>query len=100
MLWVKHLQTRLRARHTISCNLGKTTPGHDAERFRTDAKAKGDTVVLGGYQTRDGLGREIRQEHAKWFKVDLDRKNAAWAFAKGEPYKAIASLEVLSTCWA
>ena len=54
-------------------------------------------MVLGGYQTRDGLGREIKPEHAKWFKVDLDRKNAAWAFAKGEPFKAIASLELLST---
>lgn len=82
---------RLQTRHTILCNLWKTIPGHYTERFRTDAKAEGDTLVLGGYQTRDGLGLEIRQEHAKWFTTDLDRKNAAWGFAKGEPYKTIAS---------
>ena len=94
---LKHLQTRLQSRHTIRCNLGKTTPGLYTERFRTDAKAEGDTVVLGGYQTRDGQGREIQHAHAKWFQYELNRSNAGWAFEKGEPFKAIAALELLST---
>ena len=96
-LTLKHLHARLSSRHTIDCRMGKTLPGRCNERFRTDAKAEGDLVVIGGYQTRDGLGRAIPHEAAKWFMLTLNRESAAWAFAKGEPYQAIASLELLGT---
>ena len=94
---LKHLQTRLSARHTIDFNLGKALPGRCNERFRTDAEAEGELVVIGGYQTRDGLGRAIPHAAAKRFMVTLNRETAAWAFAKGEPFQAIASLELLGT---
>ena len=45
--------------------MGKAIPGQQSERFRTDAKAEGEAVVLGGYLTRDGLGRAIKVEDAK-----------------------------------
>ena len=31
------------------------------------------------------------------FFLKLDRRSAPWAFARGEPYRAIASLELLGT---
>jgi hypothetical protein len=91
------LRSRLLSRHTIGCNLGRTRPGSVTERFRTDAKAEGDVVVVGGYQTRNGYGQEIPHEAARWFKLHLNRENAGWACAKGEPFKTIASLELLGT---
>ena len=94
-LTLKHLQSRMQARHTIDCNLGKTVPGRCTERFRTDAKAEGVLVVIGGFQTRDGFGRPIPHEAAKCFIITFSRENASWAFAKGEPFQAIASLELL-----
>ena len=53
--------------------------------------------MLGGFQTRGGQGREIRHWQAKWFRYELNRANAGWAFDKGEPYKTTASLELLAT---
>ena len=91
------LRSGLLARHTIGCNLGRTHLGSVTERFRTDAKAEGDIVVIGGYQTRNGFGQEIPHEAARWFKLHLDRANAGWAYSKGEPFKTIASLELLGT---
>ena len=34
---------------------------------------------------------------ARWFAVDLTMANAPWAFARGEPYRTIASLELFTT---
>ena len=34
---------------------------------------------------------------AKWFSVALTRATAPWAFARGEPFRTIASLELLGT---
>ena len=54
-------------------------------------------MVVGGYQTRNGYGQEIPHDAARWFKLHLDRESASWAYAKGEPFKTIASLELLGT---
>ena len=54
-------------------------------------------MAIGGYQTHDGLGRGIHRQDAKWFYLHLTRKSAPWAFTKGEPFRTIASLELLGS---
>jgi hypothetical protein len=61
--------------------------------FRADAKAEGQCVRLGGWECLGGT----RPAQARWFAVDLDRKSAPWAFARGEPFRTIASLELFAT---
>eukprot|EP00435_Cladocopium_sp_Y103_P022226 s207_g5.t1 len=60
------------------------------DAFRIDAKAEGDEVVVGGWESHDGG----RTENARWFSIRLNRKNAPWVFLKGEPYRNIAALEL------
>ena len=60
-------------------------------------KAEGELVTVGGYQTFHADGTQIPHEEAKWFFMKLDRCSAPWAFARGEPFRAIASLELLGT---
>jgi hypothetical protein len=76
---------------------GRPRTGYVIERFRTDAKAEGDHVTVGGYQTGDPYGKTIDHKDAKWFLLTLNKKNAPWAFAKGEPFRAISSLELLGS---
>ena len=61
--------------------------------FRADAKAEGQIVRVGGWEC---VGGRCAAE-ARWFSIDLDRKNAPWAFSRGEPYRTIASLEMFAT---
>ena len=56
-----------------------------------DAKAEGDDVSS-GWETSETLD----PKKARWFAITLTRKNAAWAFARGEPFRAIASLEMMA----
>jgi hypothetical protein len=44
--------------------------------FRADARAEGDTVEAGGWEST-GLDEP---KDSRWFKMELTRKNAAWAF--------------------
>ena len=92
-----YIRGRMQARSTIHCSMGRVDIGDSVERFRTDAKAEGDEVVIGGYQTKDSSGRNIDHLDAKWFILKLTRQTAPWAFAKGEPFRTIASLELLGT---
>ena len=61
------------------------------EVFRLDAKAEGDSVAIGGWLSK-GSGCTKK---APWFSVSLNRRNAPWAFMKGETFRVIASLELL-----
>ena len=61
------------------------------EAFRLDAEAEGEEVAIGGWRCR--AGRPTRE--AEWFAVRLNRRNAPWAFARGEAFRTIASLELL-----
>ena len=63
------------------------------EAFRSDAKAEGDTVVVGGWECIRGA----RPAEARWFSVALTRATAPWAFARGEPFRTIAALELYAT---
>ena len=67
------------------------------ERFRSDAKAEGDLVTIGAYETHDEEGSPIETTAARWFSLKLDKHNAPWAFEKGEPFRTIASLELLGS---
>ena len=61
--------------------------------FRADAKAEGTNVVLGGWESRNGCP----PSSARWFRLRLTRSTAPWAFARGEPYRAIAALELFAS---
>ena len=63
------------------------------ECFRADAKAEGSLIRVGGWECRG----DTQPRSARWFSVELTRKNAAWAFSRGEPYRTIAALELYST---
>ena len=58
-----------------------------------DAKAEGQTVVIGGWKSQGGR----KTKEAQWFSLELTRKTAPWAFERGEPYRTIASLELMGT---
>lgn len=60
--------------------------------FRVDAKAAGEEIVIGGWESYGG--RSARE--ARWFSIRLSRKTVPWACAKGEPFRSIASLELLA----
>ena len=61
--------------------------------FRADAKAEGQEVRIGGWECFGGT----LPGAARWFSIELTRKTAPWAFARGEPYRAIAALELFAT---
>ena len=63
------------------------------EVFRTDARAEGEDIFIGGWAVADSEATE----GCRWFSEKLTRFNASWAFLAGEPFRAIASLELLAT---
>ena len=64
---------------------------HAGEVFRLDAKAEGEKVSVGGWLTKGGM----KAKDAPWFAVELTRSNDPWAFARGEAFRVMASLELL-----
>jgi len=83
-----YLAKELKEARTSNCRLH----GHHAgEVFRLDAKAEGEKVSVGGWLTKGGL----KAKEAPWFAVELTRSNAPWAFARGDAFRVIASLELL-----
>ena len=44
--------------------------------------------------------QEPRPSTAAWYAVTLTRRNAKWAFSRGEPYRTIASLELCAVLMA
>ena len=54
---------------------------HPKDIFRVDAKAAGEEIVIGGWET----GEEAQTGKARWFSFRLDRKSAPWAYLKGDP---------------
>ena len=85
---LEFLAEQLGNQHMTGCREATKDLG---EIFRLDAKAAGTDVAVGGWVSR---GRQTTQE-AKWFAVRLNRNNAPWAFARGEPFRVVASLELL-----
>ena len=90
MLIMKYLAEELKGEHTMACEDPAVNLG---EVFRMDAKAEGEKVVIGGWRVTE----EANTHDAEWFSVTLTRATAPWAFARGEPFRTIASLELLGT---
>ncbi|CAL1149061.1 unnamed protein product [Cladocopium goreaui] len=67
-----------------------------AEKFRVDAKAEADLIVIGGWE----IPASGRTEDARWLSIVLNRRNAPWAYLKGEPFRNIASLELVAVLTA
>ena len=90
LLIMRYLAEELRGNHTMPC---EARAEHLGEVFRMDAKAEGEKVVIGGWKVKgDGNTRE-----AEWFSLTLTRATAPWAYARGDPFRTIASLELLGT---
>ena len=87
-LILKFLLRELAVGGMVACAGGD---GDLGEVFRLDAKAEGETVAIGGWRC---LGAK-RTKEAAWFAISLNRRNAPWAFQKGEAFRTIASLELL-----
>ena len=77
----------------IACREVFPLPELEVELFRADAKAEDDTVALGGWLCFGG----VQPKDAKWYSLRLTKKGSPWVFAYGEPYRVIASLELLAT---
>ena len=63
------------------------------EIFRTDAKAEGKDVVVGGWECRG----DVEPAQARWFSTRLTESNCAWLHCRGEPFRVIAALELYAT---
>ena len=61
--------------------------------FRRDAKAENGMVAIGGWR----VPKSGRSMDADWFALELTRATVPWAFARGELFRTIASLELLGT---
>ena len=66
------------------------------EGFRIDAKAAQDDIVIGAWES---YGNRPPSE-CRWLSVRLCRKTAPWAYLRGEPFRAIASLELVGVLLA
>ena len=75
-------------------------PRQGGRRIRTDAKAEGDLVTIGGYETFDQEGKAISKKEAMWFFLQLDSASVPWAFIKGEPFRTTSPLEMLGALMA
>ena len=67
-------------------------PVRPREWFRIDAKAAQEDIVVGGWETYHATD----PSKCRWFSVRLGRKTAPWAYLKGDPYRSIASLELIA----
>jgi hypothetical protein len=63
------------------------------ELFRSDAKAEGRRIVLGGWELCGGED----PRRARWYAIELTEDDIPWAYSRGDPFKAISALEMLGT---
>ncbi|CAE8676146.1 unnamed protein product [Polarella glacialis] len=86
-----YLKDRLKeGSRTAPCGCSQ---GLTKEHFRADAKAEGEDVRIGGWECLDSddVGT------ARWFSEVITRENAPWVFEAGDPFRTIATLELLAT---
>ena len=79
-----------------SMEIAKRMPENIEEVFRIDAKAEGEKIVVGGWECHGGTPTE----KSRWFSVELTRRTAPWAYAKGDPFRSISSLELVAVLTA
>lgn len=66
------------------------------EGFRIDAEAQKDEIVIGGWETYE---TEVPAK-TRWFSIRLSRRLTPWAYLRGDPFRSIASLELLGVLLA
>ena len=94
LIVMRWLRDRLRVRRSHVVRRRTTIAG---SVLRVDAKAEGLTVAVGGWApVRDERG-QIDVSRSPWLSLTLTKENAPWAFVKGEPARAISTLELLAT---
>ncbi len=71
-----------------------------SEPFRVDARAEGQEIGVGGWLPTRGLDGQPGTRHSPWFALTLDAVTAPWAYARGDPYRAIAALEAMGALLA
>ena len=87
-----YLRKQLRAKqYMVDCGPGEEV--EEEEAFRADAKAEGEDVGIGGWESRGNTPTK----DARWFYVKMNKRNAPWVFRVGEPFTKIASLELMGT---
>ncbi len=91
-LIMNHLAERIARRH----HYPSAEARHPSEPFRVDAAAEGEYIAIGGWLPAKGEDGSIDTHASDWFSVQLCQSDAPWAFDRGLPYKAIASLEALA----
>ena len=67
------------------------------DAFRVDAHAAGQEVGIGGWAPVRGADGKPSTWDSACFSVNITEADAPWAFERGAPYRAIASLEALAT---
>ena len=75
---------------TITVPRAKSVP---QELFRTDAKAEGSEMWLGGWACSDAS----TPWGCRWFAEKVQHTDAPWFYQAGQSYRSIAALELLST---
>ena len=90
---LKWLADQVEQRHLVS--LVQSTPVRAGLRFKADARAEGDTVIVGGYELPDGCN-DLKK--VRWFSYRLDTTNAPWAFERHrQAFRAIAALDLYAS---
>ena len=90
VLILKYLAAELKEVRTMPC---EQRAHHVGEAFRVDASADEGRVVIGGWRILES----DKAAEASWFSVELTRATAPWAFMRGEPFRIIASTELLAS---
>ena len=87
---MRYLAEELKGNHMMPCEDPAENLG---EVFRMDAKAEGSKIVIGGWRVKAGA----QTKDAEWFSTELTSSTAPWAYARGDPFRTMAALELLGT---
>ena len=87
------LRGRLRERRHYPCGARKVSW---SEAWRSDAKAEGEDIGIGGWWPREGPEGKISKADSLWYCVRVTRQELPWAFRDyGQNFRHIAMLEAL-----
>ena len=90
-LTLGYLRDRLRAGSFMTAAVPPVSNPDIA--YLADAHASDEGVGIGGWERVEG--RPLKE--CRWFSLQLTKRTAPWAFAAGEPFRTIASLEPLAS---
>ena len=71
-------------------------PSVAGEVFRVDAMASDQGIMIGGWETFE----TTNPSRARWFSIEISRKNSPWLYIRGEPHRTIAASELLAVTMA